>query len=242
MSNDDSRSQLQLSAAEYAVDWVQSGMVLGLGSGSTAGYALRKLAKKLDGGRLSNIIGVPSSEATAALAKKLGVPVTTLDEHPRLDLTIDGADEVDGELNLIKGGGGALLREKMLAAASARVAIIVDESKLSQTLGVKHSLPVEVVEFGWRAQARYFKELGADVKLRRTADDQPFRTDNGNLVLDCRFGQLAELEHIAACLDARSGVVEHGLFLGLATDLVCAGAQGIRHWIGRAGSNAGDRS
>lgn len=232
MSNDSSKRQMQLSAAEYAVDWVQSGMVLGLGSGSTAGYALRKLAKRLDGGHLSGVVGVPSSEATAELAEKLGVPVTTLDEHPRLDLTIDGADEVDGELNLIKGGGGALLREKMLATASERVAIIVDDSKLSQVLGVKHSLPVEVVEFGWRAQVQYFKELGAEVALRRTPEDRPFRTDNGNLVLDCRFGRLPEPEHIAACLDARAGVVEHGLFLGLATDLICAGAQGIRHWMG----------
>src|SRR5262245_21624382 len=154
-SDADMRSAHQQAAAEHAVRWVQSGMVLGYGTGSTASFALRKLAAELRNGRLRDVSGVPSSEATAKLARELGLPLTTLDEHAVLDLTIDGADEVDPALNLIKGGGGALLREKMLAQASVRLVVVVDDSKLSRALGEKRALPVEVLAFGWRAQQRF---------------------------------------------------------------------------------------
>jgi ribose 5-phosphate isomerase A len=204
-------------------------MVVGLGSGTTAHFALRKLGEWLRGGRIRSIVGVPSSNATAALANQLGVPLTTLEDHPRVDLTIDGADEVDPALNLIKGAGGALLREKILAQASAREIIVVDDSKLSPTLGTRRALPVEVVGFGWRAQQSYLETLGAEVALRRTADGRTFETDQGNVILDCRFGPIVELETLSTQLRARAGLVEHGLFLGLATDLISAGDAGVRH-------------
>lgn len=224
----ETRQALQRSAAERAVELVESGMVIGLGSGATASFAVRKLADELRNGKLRDVRGVPSSEPTAALARELGVPLTTLDEQPQLALTIDGADEVDPELNLIKGYGGALLREKMLAQASARLAIVVDESKLSARLGQQRGVPVEVVAFGWRAQQRYLEGLGAEVAVRRGADGQPFVTDNGNRILDCNFGLLRDLDQLAARLRGRAGVVEHGLFIGLATDLICAGKDGVR--------------
>ena len=223
------RQLLQQTAAERAIEFVQSGMVIGLGSGSTASFALRKLAEDLRNAKLRDIRGVPSSEATTALARELGIPLTTLDEHPQLDVTVDGADEVDPDLNLLKGGGGALLREKMLAQASARLIIVVDETKTSRVLGLQRALPVEVVAFGWHAQLRFLERLGAEVVLRRGGDGRPFRSDNGNLILDCNFGPLPDPERLAAQLNARAGVVEHGLFIGLATDLICAGTQGLRH-------------
>jgi ribose 5-phosphate isomerase A len=222
------RQALQQAAAERAVEYVESGMVIGLGSGSTAAFAVRKLAEALQRGRLRDVRGVPSSDGTATLARELDVPLTTLDEHPRLDLTIDGADEVDPQLNLIKGHGAALLREKMLAQASTRLIIVVDDSKLSRALGVQRSLPVEVVPFGWGAQQRYLESLGAEVALRRGTDGRPLLTDNGNLILDGNFGPLPDPEPLAARLRARAGVVEHGLFIGLTTDLICAGAEGVR--------------
>jgi ribose 5-phosphate isomerase A len=228
-SDAQARQVLQQSAAERAIDHVEPGMVIGLGSGTTASFALRKLAEDLRSQKLRDVRGVPSSDTTAALARELGVPLTTLDEQPQLDLTVDGADEVDPDLNLIKGAGAALLREKMLAQASARLIIVVDESKLSRVLGLRRSLPVEVVAFGWRAQQRYLEGLGAEVALRRAADGRPWLTDNGNLILDCSFGPLQEPEQLATVLSARAGVVEHGLFIGLATDLICAGSQGLRH-------------
>ncbi|HKU40939.1 MAG TPA: ribose 5-phosphate isomerase A [Polyangiales bacterium] len=228
-SDADARKMQQQAAAEHAVGEVQSGMRLGYGTGSTASFALRKLAAELRNGRLRDLSGVPSSEATAELARELGLPLTTLDEHPKLDLTIDGADEVDPALNLIKGGGGALLREKMLAQASVRLIVVVDESKLSTALGERFAVPVEVLSFGWRAQQRFLEGLGAEVSLRRTRDNRPFHTDNGNLILDCRFTPPFDLEQLATQLGSRAGVLEHGLFLGLATDLVCAGSGGITH-------------
>jgi ribose 5-phosphate isomerase A len=225
----EARYALQRAAAEHAVELVEPGMVLGLGSGTTAALALRKLAADLRNGRLRDVCGVPSSEASAALAREVGIPLTTLDEHPRLDLTIDGADEVDPELNLIKGGGAALLREKMLAQASARVVIVIDESKLSPVLGQKHALPVEVIAFGWRAQQAFLEQLGAKVALRRSGEDWPLHTDNGNLILDCRFGPMPDPAELAARLALRAGIVEHGLFIALASDLICATSDGVRH-------------
>jgi ribose 5-phosphate isomerase A len=223
------RQAQQRAAAERAVQYVESGMVIGLGSGATASFAVRKLAENLRSGTVRDVCGVPSSESTAALARELDVPLTTLDAHAQLDLTIDGADEVDPALNLIKGAGGALLREKILAQASARLIIVVDESKLSPRLGLQRALPVEVVMFGWRSQQRYLESLGAEVALRSMPDGRPFQTDNGNLILDCSFGELPDAELIATRLRARAGVVEHGLFIGLATDLISGGPEGPRH-------------
>ncbi|NTW02584.1 MAG: ribose 5-phosphate isomerase A, partial [Oscillochloris sp.] len=162
-------------------------------------------------------------------ARRLRIPLTTLEDRLQIDLTIDGADEVDPQLNLIKGGGAALLREKIVAQSTLREVIVVDEAKLSPKLGTHWALPVEVVPFGWGAQARWIATLGAEVRLRRRDDGEPLLTDQGNCLLDCNFGPINDLEALAARLAARVGVVEHGLFLGMATDLIVAGADGIRH-------------
>lgn len=208
---------------------VRSGMALGLGHGTTAHYALVKLAEIVRSGLLRDVVGVPCSTQVEAEARELGIPLTTLDEHPVLDLTIDGADEVDPALNLIKGGGGALLREKIVAQASRREAIVVDEGKLSPVLGTRCAVPVEVVPFGWRTQVPFLTALGGEVILRRGAYGAPFRTDGGNLILDCRFGPISDPVALARALDGRAGIVGHGLFLRLATDLFVAGPAGVRH-------------
>ncbi len=216
-------------AAEYAVQFVRSGMVVGLGHGSTAGFALRRIADLLHEGGLRDILGVPCSTQVAAEAQRLGIPLTSLEEHPVVDLTIDGADEVDPHLNLIKGGGGALLREKIVAQASGREIIVVDETKLSPVLGTRWPLPVEVLPFGYRPQAEFITALGAEVTLRRDGEGKPMQTDQGNWVLDCRFGPISDLKELAARLEGRAGILAHGLFIGLATDLVVASHQGILH-------------
>ena len=216
-------------AAEYAVQFVESGMVIGLGHGSTAIHALRRIAQRLQAGDLHNIVGVPCSSHVEADAREMGIPLTTLNDAPEIDLTIDGADEVDPQLNLIKGGGGALLREKMVAQASRREIIIVDITKCSKVLGTTWSLPIEVVPFGWRAQTAFLVLLGAEVELRRNEGGEPFRTDQANYILDADVGPIEHLTAFARQLDQRAGIVEHGLFLGLATDLIVAGPQGIEH-------------
>jgi ribose 5-phosphate isomerase A len=220
---------LKQQAAERAVAYVESGMVVGLGEGSTAVFAVRRIARLLRDGCLRDILGVPCSCKVEVRARDLGIPLTTLDEHPVIDLTIDGADEVDPDLNMIKGGGGALLREKIVAQASRREVIIVDESKLSSALGTHWPVPVEVVPFGWRAQAAYLESLGAKLALRLVDDGTPFETDQGNLILDCDFGPIADPAQLATRLNERAGIVEHGLFLGLATEVVVAGVEGVRH-------------
>ena len=229
-------SQLKKQAAERAVEFVESGMVVGLGHGSTAIFAVRRIAQLLRDGRLENILGVPCSLQVEAEAQQLGIPLTTLDEHPVVDLTIDGADEVDPDLNLIKGGGGALLREKIVAQASRREIIVVDESKLSPALGMRWSVPAEVVPFGYRSQAAYLESLGAEINVRQSSDGTLFKTDQGNLILDCRFGPIPDPARLAARLNRRAGIVGHGLFLGLATDVIVAGVEGIRH-LGSQTSN-----
>ncbi len=220
---------LKAMAAAAAVALVQPGMVIGLGFGSTAAYATRMIGERLANGELRDIVGVPCAEGTAKLARQAGIPLTTLDEVNEVDLTIDGADEVDPQMALIKGGGGALLREKMVAQASRRVAIIVDESKLSPALGTRFVLPVEVVDFGQRATARWLESQGGSVRLRLRADGQPFRTDQGNLILDWACGPITDPAALADRLAARAGIVEHGLFVGLATDLFVAEPMGVRH-------------
>jgi ribose 5-phosphate isomerase A len=226
--------QLKQKAGWYAVDFVESGMVLGLGHGSTAVFAVRCIAQLLREGRLRDVLGVPCSRQVEAEARKLGIPLTTLDQHPTVDLTIDGADEVDPDLNLIKGGGGALLREKIVAQASRREIIVVDESKLSPALGTHWPVPVEVIPFGWCVQSAYLESLGARPTLRLREDGTPFKTDQGNLILDCHFGPISDPVHLAARLNERAGIVEHGLFLGLATDVIVASGQEIRHLKGES--------
>jgi ribose 5-phosphate isomerase A len=215
-------------AADRAVECVESGMVVGLGAGSTAILAVRRIGQLLREGRLRDIVGVPCSSEIEAEARALGIPIT-LDPPGAVDLTIDGADEVDPELNLIKGGGGALLHEKIVAQASRREIIIVDEGKLSPVLGTHWPLPVEVVPFGGHSQRRFLTSLGACVSVRQQHDGTPFRTDQGNLILDCDFGPIRQPAELAAKLDARTGIVEHGLFIGLATEVFVAGVDGIRH-------------
>ncbi len=218
-------------AAERAVEFVQSGMVVGLGTGSTAIFALRFIAQLLQEGRLKEITGVATSKAVWKEARRLGISMMGEEMGSPVDLTIDGADEADPDLNLIKGGGGALLREKIVAQASRRVIIIADDRKVSPQLGMRHALPVEVLFFGWRSQLRYVESLGAGVKVRNHGDGSFFFTDSGNMILDCRFGPISNPAELASKLSARAGIVEHGLFLGLATDLIIAGKEGIRHLV-----------
>ena len=221
--------RLKRAAACYAVQFVESGMVVGLGAGSTAALAVQRLAALLRDGQLKDILGVPCSLQVEQEARDLGFPLTTLEEHPQLDLTIDGADEVDPNLDLIKGGGGALLREKIVAQASRREIIVVDESKLSPALGTHWPLPVEVLPFGWRSQLPFLESFGARVVLRHYSDGSPFLTDQGNLILDCHFGPIPDPKGLAAELSQRAGAIAHGLFLDLATDVVVAADEGIRH-------------
>lgn len=219
--------QLKQQAAYRAAEQIASGMVVGLGTGSTAIWVVRRLAEWLQVGKLNRVVGIPTSTQTAAEAGRLGVPLTTLEDQPMIHLTIDGADEVDPQLNLIKGGGGALLREKIVAQASQRVLIVVDESKRSRQLGMHQPVPVEVVSFGWRTQVNYLTSLGAQVQLRQASDGTSFKTDQGNLILDCHFGPIANAARLADQLKGRTGIVEHGLFLGLVDEIIVAGSAGV---------------
>lgn len=222
------QDELKKMAAEAAVDRLESGMVVGLGTGSTARFALERLSELIRAGRLKKILGIPSSLQTEREARELRIPLTGFESHPIIDVTIDGADEVDPGLNLIKGGGGALLREKVLAQASRCNIIIVDESKLSERLGTKWALPVEVVPFARAVEEHFLKSIGATVALR-TRNGQAVATDQGNLLLDARFGPMDDPGRLADLLGGRAGIVEHGLFVGLAHELFVAGADGIRH-------------
>ncbi|MCJ7736805.1 MAG: ribose-5-phosphate isomerase RpiA [Anaerolineae bacterium] len=222
-------AQLKEQAAVKAVELVEPGMVLGLGEGSTARFALQHIAQRLAEGKLHDIVAVPCSRWVEQEALALGIPLTTLSDHSVIDITIDGADEVDPQLNLIKGGGGALLREKIVAQATRRQIIIVDNSKLSPALGTRWAVPVAVARFGWQSQARYLEGLGARVNLRVDENGVPFVTDDGNLILDCNFGTIARPDELAHRIKERTGIVEHGLFVGLTTDLIVASANGINH-------------
>jgi len=225
------RTQYKQQAAERAVEFAQPGMVIGLGSGSTAVFAMRRIGKLHKEGRLNNIVGFATSKAVLKEAQRLNIPMLAEKMESTIDLTIDGADEVDPDLNLIKGGGGALLREKIVAQNSRRVIIVCDESKLSLRLGTHRAVPVEVLFFGWHSQLRYLESLGAGVTVRQGKDSSPFITDSGNMILDCNFGPIASPAELAATLSARAGIVEHGLFLGLATDVIIAGREGVRHLV-----------
>jgi ribose 5-phosphate isomerase A len=225
----DPQAQFKKEAAKRAVQFVQSGMKVGLGTGSTAIFATRRIAELLKTGELSDIVAFATSKATAEEAVRLGIPMLPDDLPEDLDVTIDGADEVDPEMNLIKGGGGALLREKIVAQVSKREMIVVDETKPSPRLGTRWPVPVEVIPFGWLSQARYLESMGAKYTLRQNRDGKPFVTDSGNLILDCHFGPIADARQLAAALDSRAGIVEHGLFIGLATDLIVADASGVQY-------------
>jgi len=217
---------LKRAAAAAALGFVRPGMKLGLGTGSTAAHFVDLLgASGLD------VICAPTSEATRLQAARLGLRLTTLDEYPQLDLTVDGADEFDDSLRLIKGGGGALLREKIVAAASRRMIVIADASKRVKRLGA-YPLPVEIDPFGARATQLHMKAAARELGLEgpvapRVKDGAPFISDGGNFIVDCAFGAIPEPEALAAVLSAIPGVVEHGLFLGLATTILVAGESGV---------------
>jgi len=219
------QNALKRAVAAKALDYVKDGMKLGLGSGSTAEIFVEMLAPRVRGGE--RLLCVPTSEKTAALARKLGITLANLDDLAPLDLTVDGADEADRNLDLIKGGGGMLLREKIVAAASRQMVVIADESKLVPRLG-RYPLPVEVVEFGHKSIAARLKAAlaaagYANVALTlRQKDGATFRTDSGNVIYDCAFGVIQNAPKLAAAISQVTGVVEHGLFIGLATTLLIA--------------------
>jgi ribose 5-phosphate isomerase A len=223
--------KLKREAAARAVDQVSNGMRLGLGTGSTAKHFVELLAERVRGGL--SVVGVPTSEGTRADAERLGVPLTTLEETPELDLTVDGADEIAPDLTVIKGGGGALLREKIVAAASARMIVIADESKWVQVLG-RFSLPIEVVPFGFAATRRAVEQAAVNAGcpgpalLRRTKDGHAFVTDGGHWILDAALERIPDPRDLAQRLVQIPGVVEHGLFIGLAQTAILAGAGGVR--------------
>jgi ribose 5-phosphate isomerase A len=224
----DPRAELKRAAAEHAVNYVVSGMVVGLGTGSTAIFATRRIGALLREGRLRDIVGFATSRVTYEEALRLGIPMLEDDMPRAIDLTIDGADEVDPQLNLIKGGGGAMLREKLVAEASGREIIVVDDSKLSPVLGRKRAVPVEVLRYGWRSQARFVAGLGARYTVRKDAGGGDFVTDQGNIILDCDFGQIPDPRALSCRLDGRAGIMGQGLFVDLADVVVVAGADGIR--------------
>ena len=193
---------------------VGDGDVVGLGTGSTAYFAVVALGERVKMGL--KIIGIPTSVQTADLARAVGIPLTTLDEHPEIDITIDGADEVDSQLRLIKGGGGALLREKVVASASRKMIVVADSGKIVPVLG-KFPLPVEVISFARTVVEKKIATLGGSPKLRTKPDGSPYLTDNGNPILDCSFGEIADPASLALALSNTPGIVEHGLFIGLVT-------------------------
>jgi ribose 5-phosphate isomerase A len=219
---------LKKAAADKAVEDVTSGMVVGLGHGSTTIWALRRIAERLKDGSLTNIIGVPCSLAVETDARELGIPLSTLNDTPKVDLTIDGADEIDAHNNLIKGGGGALLREKVVAQASSREIIIADAGKLSTKLGEKWAVPVEVVPFALESEAEFLRSIGAEPKVRMVKDMGMFTTDQGNHIIDANFGEIADPHALAEKLNARAGIMEHGLFLDIASKVIVADEDGVR--------------
>ncbi len=220
---------LKQMAGEKAADYVKDGMVVGLGTGSTVYYTIMKLRAMFKDGL--DIIGIPTSVETERLANELKIPLTTLEEHPVIDLTIDGADEIDPNLNLIKGGGGALLREKIVASASKREIIVADERKIVQKLGERFYLPVEVVPFSETVVMRNLASMELNPKLRMR-DGKKFITDNGNIIIDCHTGPIEDVESLEIDINLIPGVVENGLFIGLADTAIVATVNGIKELRG----------
>lgn len=219
-------------AGRDAARSVASGMRLGLGTGSTVAHFLKHLGARIAGGELPGVVGVPTSVRTEEAARQLGIALATLEDTGTLDLTVDGADEVDPGLDLVKGLGGALLREKMVAQASERMLVIVDDSKLVGRLGDTAPLPVEVVPFGHMSHMGWLRDLGAEPRVRDGGNGHPYRTDNGNLVVDCHFpGGIEDAAGLERRLARRAGVVESGLFLNMATEAVVAGKGGVRRIV-----------
>ncbi|HXE11088.1 MAG TPA: ribose 5-phosphate isomerase A [Bryobacteraceae bacterium] len=218
---------LKRAAASRAAAQIESGMVVGLGSGSTSRLAVEAIGQRVHEGL--KIIGIPTSEQTAGQARALGIPLSTLGEYPEIDLAIDGADEVElGTLNLIKGGGGNQLREKIVASASRRFLVIVDERKVVHQLGSRAKVPVEVAQFGWQATARKLDNLNGNPVLRLGSDGQPFITDGGNYILDCAFGPIASPAALDRGLNDVVGVIEHGLFIRIAVQALVGTDDGIQ--------------
>ncbi|MEO8025653.1 MAG: ribose-5-phosphate isomerase RpiA [Bryobacteraceae bacterium] len=220
-------NSLKRAAGDAAAAYVEDGMVVGLGTGSTAKFAVDAIGKRVAAGL--RIVGIPTSERTAEQARSLGIPLATLGDYTEVDITIDGADEVElGTLHLIKGHGGALLREKIVASASKRLIIVADESKLVEKLGGNFPIPLEVAPFGWQATALHLAPLNANPALRFKEDGQPYVTDGGHYILDCAFGIIQDPVDVARKLDSIVGLVDHGLFLGMATEVLVGGSDGVR--------------
>jgi ribose 5-phosphate isomerase A len=228
MSDEKERDALKQAAADAAVAMIEDGMVVGIGTGSTAALAIAALGRRVAEGL--RVTGIPTSERSAAQAHSLGIPVAGFEAHQRIDFAFDGADEVEpGPLNLIKGLGGALLREKIVASASERLVIMVDAAKMVTRLGERSPVPVEVVPFGWQVAERRLAELGAAVTPRRAAAGGPLKlTDGGNVTLDCVFGPIKDPARLACRLREIVGVIETGLFIGLASEVIVAEPGGIR--------------
>jgi ribose 5-phosphate isomerase A len=219
------KEELKKLAGEKAVDYIEDGMIVGLGTGSTVEYTLKKLGKLVKSGL--KIKGIPTSVHTKRIAIEQEIPLTTLEENPVIDITIDGADEVDSNLNLIKGGGGALAREKIIAFNSKKVIIVIDDSKIVKALGIDFPLPVEVLKFGWTSTKKTLEELNCIVELRKIMGNEPFITDNSNYILDCEFDKIDEPEQLEININNIPGVVENGLFIGLVDEVIVGGKQGI---------------
>jgi len=220
MANDQEKE----AAARASLRFVEDGQVVGLGTGSTAAHFIQLLGERVKQGL--RVRGIPTSVRSDALAKGLGIPLTTFDECQEIAVTVDGADEVDPKLRLIKGGGGALLREKIVASATRKLVIVVDASKRVATLG-KFPLPVEIIKFSRALVTKKIAALGAEVRLRTKDDGKPYLTDENNYILDCHFGKIADVDGLARELSDMPGVVEHGLFIGMANIVLVAGEKGV---------------
>ncbi len=222
-----SPDQLKRVAADASAECLKDGQIVGLGSGTTAALAVEAIGRRVASGL--RITGISTSEKTTAQARELRIPLATLAEHPAIDITIDGADDVElHTLNLIKGGGGNLLREKIVAAASTRLVIVVDKSKLVDRLGSHSPVPVEVVRFGWEATAKRLTALNLNPKLRKGDGDNPYVTDGGNYILDCAVGPISSADQLGHELDSVIGVVEHGLFLGITSQVLIGTPDGVQ--------------
>ena len=218
------QDEMKKLAGEKATEYIENGMIVGLGTGSTVEHSIKKIAEMVRNGM--EIQCIPTSNQTRKLAKDLGIPLTTLEDYQEIDLTIDGADEVDPDLNLIKGGGGALTREKIVAYHSKKEIIVIDGSKVVKALGIDFPLPVEVLKFGWVSTKKKLEEIGSVVELRKIMDE-PFITDNSNYILDCDFERIKEPAELEREINNIPGVVENGLFIGLVDDVIVGSKQGI---------------